>query len=84
MAVLDFVRDAGEKLFNVGAKSIGVSAAQQSPAADNQEIDAANAKAGDAILNCIRSQNLKATGLTVTYDGAMHTAAVYVRSTQRA
>lgn len=77
MALLDFIRDAGEKLFNVGAKSTGVSAARQSPAADQQQIDAANAKAGDAILNYIKSQNLKATALTVTYDGAMHTAAVY-------
>jgi nucleoid-associated protein YgaU len=74
MALIDFIRDAGEKLFNVGAKPTGAPAQS---AAGKQEVDAANAKAGDAILNYIKSQNLQATGLTVTYDGATHTASVY-------
>jgi len=74
MALLDFIRDAGEKLFNVGAKT---TAAPAQSAAGKQEADAANAKAGDAILNYIKSQNLQATGLTVTYDGSTHTASVY-------
>ena len=76
MALLDFIRDAGEKLFNVGAKPTAAPAASQS-GAGKQEVDAANAKAGDAILDYIKAQNLHATGLTVTYDGATHTASVY-------
>ena len=79
MALLDFIRDAGEKLFRAGTPSSSqqTQSAQQSDSASLQEVNAANAKAGDAILNYIKSQNLQATGLTVTYDGATHTAAVY-------
>ena len=39
--------------------------------------DQANAAAGDAILDYVKSQNLSATGLTVTYDGATSTVTVY-------
>jgi nucleoid-associated protein YgaU len=79
MALLDFIKDAGEKLFNLGAPSASAQtpSTPQSGSASPQEVNAANAKAGDAILNYIKSQNLQATGLTVTYDGATHTAAVY-------
>jgi nucleoid-associated protein YgaU len=79
MALLDFIKDAGEKLFPVGTSSSSsqTQSTQQSSSASQQEVSAANAKAGDAILNYIKSQNLQATGLTVTYDGATHTAAVY-------
>lgn len=79
MALLDFIREAGEKLFKAGSsQSASASSAQQSGGtASKQEVDAANANAGDAILNYIKSQNLQATGLTVTYDGATHTATVY-------
>jgi nucleoid-associated protein YgaU len=40
-------------------------------------VKAANDAAGDAILEYIKSQNLSATGLTVTYDGATSTASVF-------
>ena len=40
-------------------------------------MQSANAAAGDAILEYIKSQNLSATGLTVTYDGATSTARVF-------
>jgi nucleoid-associated protein YgaU len=41
------------------------------------KVKAANDAAGDAILEYIKSQNLSATGLTVTYDGATSTASVF-------
>jgi hypothetical protein len=79
MALLDFIRDAGEKLFHPGGTSSSspTQPTEPSGSANPQQADAANAKAGDAILNYIKSQNLQATGLTVTYDGATHTASVY-------
>ena len=76
MALLDFIRDAGEKLFHTSGAT-QAQATLQPGSASAQDVNAANAKAGDAILNYIKSQNLQATGLTVTYDGATHTASVY-------
>jgi nucleoid-associated protein YgaU len=70
MGLIEFVKDAGEKLFG-HAKAATPAAA---PAADS---GAANAAAGDAILAYIKTQNLAATGLTVTFDGASSTATVY-------
>ena len=80
MPLLDFIRDAGEKLFHGGARRrhLNRRSRPSNPVLrGQQQVNAANAKAGDAILNYIKSQNLQATGLTVTYDGATHTAAVY-------
>ena len=68
MGLIDFVKDAGEKLFGRGT------AAAATPVAN---ADAANAAAGDAILGYIKTQNLAATGLTVTFDGATSTVTVY-------
>jgi nucleoid-associated protein YgaU len=76
MSLIDFVKDAGEKLFGVGKAK----AATQDAAADPNnaaKVKAANDAAGDAILAYIKTQNLSATGLTVTYDGATSTATVY-------
>ena len=76
MSLIDFVKDAGEKLFNMGKAK----AATQEAAADPNnaaKVKAANDTAGDAILAYIKSQNLSATGLTVTYDGATATASVF-------
>jgi nucleoid-associated protein YgaU len=91
MPFLDFVKEAGEKLFNIGGarssapsqqtQAAGAAAAQQSSGGSAQgaadKANAANAAAGDAILVYIRAQKLDATGLTVTYDGATSTATVY-------
>ena len=41
------------------------------------KIQAANAAAGDAIMDYIKSQNLSAAGLTVTFDGAAATVSVF-------
>lgn len=76
MALIDFVKEAGEKLFGHGqAQAATKDAAADSSTADKTQ--AANAAAADAILGYIKSQNLSATGLTVTYDGASSTVSVF-------
>jgi len=76
MSLLSFIKDAGEKLFSKGNAQAAMAQAQANPA-DVEKSKAANAAAGDAILAYIQEQNLKATGLTVTFDGATATATVY-------
>jgi len=76
MGLIDFVRDAGEKLFGRGRAEAAMKEAKDDPADDGKK-QAANAAAGDAILEYIKSQNLSATGLTVTFDGASSAASVY-------
>jgi nucleoid-associated protein YgaU len=76
MAIFDFMKEAGEKLFGrTGASGPSQQAAQNAPSTDKAK--AMNDAAGDAILNYIKSQKLDATGFTVTYDGATETATVY-------
>jgi nucleoid-associated protein YgaU len=72
MALLDFIKDAGEKLFHTGSAS---AASTQQESADG--VKAAEGAAGDAILAYIKSQNLDATALTVTFNGSTSTATVY-------
>jgi nucleoid-associated protein YgaU len=70
------VKDAGEKLFGRGKAQAAMAEVKTEP--DNAaKVKAANDAAGDAILEYIKSQNLSATGLTVTYDGATSTASVF-------
>src|SRR5215470_13373299 len=76
MGLLDFVKEAGEKLFGSGTAKAAMQEAQAAPA-DEGKIKAANDAAGDAIVAYIKSQNLSATGLTVTFDGATSTASVF-------
>ena len=76
MGMLDFVKDAGERLFGVGKAKATMQEAAAAPS-DEAKIKAANDAAGDAILDYIKSQNLSATGLTVTFDGATATASVF-------
>jgi nucleoid-associated protein YgaU len=73
MSLISFVKEAGEKLFGRGQAQAATADAKSDPT----KIDAANAAAGDAILDHIKAQNLSATGLTVTFDGATSTASVY-------
>ena len=77
MALIDFIRDAGEKLFRTGAAS--ATSGQQTQQASSAEagVKAADAAAGDAILAYIQAQKLDATALTVTYDSSTSTATVY-------
>ena len=76
MGLLDFVKSAGEKLFNLGPAKEAMAAAAAAPA-DEAKIKAANDAAADAIKAYIDSQNLSATGLLVTFDGAKAEATVY-------
>jgi nucleoid-associated protein YgaU len=76
MGLIDFVKDAGEKLFGRGQAQAAIKEAAAEPS-NTAKVQAANAAAGDAILEYIKSQNLSATGLTVTYDGATSTASVF-------
>ncbi|MFO1412658.1 MAG: peptidoglycan-binding protein LysM [Burkholderiales bacterium] len=73
MSLISFVKEAGEKLFGRGHAQAAAPAAEPAGA----DAGAANAAAADAILGYIQSQNLSATGLTVTFDGATSTVSVY-------
>ena len=76
MGLMDFVKEAGEKLFGRGQAQAAMTEAKADPN-NEAKVAAANAAAGDAILDYIKSQNLSATGLTVTFDGASSTVTVY-------
>ncbi|MGE5738523.1 MAG: peptidoglycan-binding protein LysM [Betaproteobacteria bacterium] len=76
MGLIDFVKDAGEKLFGRGVAQAAAKDAAAEPSND-AKMQTANAAAGDAIVDYIKSQNLSATGLTVTYDGKTSTASVF-------
>ena len=76
MGLLDFVKDAGEKLFGAGKAKAALQEAAAAPA-DEAKIKAANDAAADAIMDYIKAQNLSATGLTVTFDGASSTVSVF-------
>ena len=69
MGLIDFMKEAGEKLFRHGPAQ----AAERSEAG----VKASNDAAGDAIVNYIKAQNLNATGLDVKFDGATSTASVF-------
>ncbi len=76
MGLLDFVKDAGEKLFGVGKAKAAMQEAAAAPA-DEAKVKAANDAAADAIMDYIKAQNLAATGLTVIFDGASSTVSVF-------
>ena len=76
MGLIDFVKEAGEKLFGRGQAQAAMADAKTDPG-DAAKIKAANDAAGDAIVAYIKSQNLHATGLTVTFDGATSTVSVF-------
>jgi nucleoid-associated protein YgaU len=76
MGLLDFVKDAGEKLFGMGKAKAAMQEAAAAPA-DEAKVKAANDAAGDAIVAYIGSQNLSATGMVVSFDGASSTVTVY-------
>lgn len=71
MSLISFLKDAGEKLF--GGKE--AQAASSAPAAQ-ANVAELNAKAGEAILSYIESQDLDAEDLAVSYDGATQTVTV--------
>jgi nucleoid-associated protein YgaU len=76
MSLISFVKEAGEKLFGRGQAQAALNDAKSEPG-NEAKVKAANDAAGDAILDYIKSQNLSATGLTVTFDGASSTVTLY-------
>lgn len=76
MALLDFMKSAGEKLFHMGAAKTPIEAAAAEPS-NADKMRAANDAAADAITDYIKTQNLVVTGLAVNYDGASATVTVY-------
>lgn len=79
MAFFDFIKAAGEKLFpskdNEAASA--ALASQPDDAAAKAKVEALNRTAGDAIEAYVKSQNLSATGLTVTFDGSSGVATAF-------
>ncbi len=79
MAFFDFIKAAGEKLF--ASKDAEAAAtdlvAKPDDAAAKAKVEALNRSAGDAIEAYVKAQNLAATGLTVTFDGASGVATVF-------
>jgi len=76
MSLISFVKEAGEKLFGHGPAQAAMKESASNPG-DAAKSKAANDAAGDAILDYIKAQNLSATGLTVTFDGASSTVSLY-------
>ena len=67
----------GREAVRARASAGGGEGSQRPTPADAAKLQAANSAAGDAILDYVKSQNLSATGLTVTYDGATSTVSVF-------
>ena len=76
MGLMDFVKDAGEKLFGRGPAQAAMVEVKADPN-NEAKIKAANDAAADAIQDYIKAQDLSATGLTVTFDGASSTVSVF-------
>ncbi|NDP40717.1 MAG: peptidoglycan-binding protein LysM [Rhodoferax sp.] len=69
MSLISFIKEAGEKLFNLGKPDAIATGAPADVAARNQ-------KAADAILAYVKSQNFNVQNLAVAFDGASMTATV--------
>lgn len=63
MGLLSFIKDAGQRLF--GHKEVEKAAVESSP-----NLEELNNAAAEAIMKYIQSQNLTATDLSVSFDGA--------------
>jgi nucleoid-associated protein YgaU len=74
MGLINFLEDAGEKLF--GKPSSASAQPQPSAGASQPSVEALNASAGAAIAKYIFSQGLSAQNLEVKYDGATKTVTV--------
>lgn len=72
MSLISFLKDAGQKLFNITPPAAAASASA-APAPDVAEM---NEKAAAAIEKYIASQDLRAQGLDVRFDGATQTVSV--------
>ena len=75
MGLIAFIKEAGEKLFHHGETKEAMDAASADPSPE--KIDAANNAGSDAIMAYIKSMNLDAAGLTVTFDSTSGVAKIY-------
>ncbi len=73
MGLLNFIKDAGERLFGSGEAKAAAPAAGANPA---EAVAASNAKAGAAIRNYIEKLQLAPADLAVAFDGATATVTV--------
>ncbi|WP_157263745.1 peptidoglycan-binding protein LysM [Azohydromonas aeria] len=78
MGLLNFVKEAGEKLFHRGGADKPAAGAAAAPAAAPTQADVAklNQEAGDAIERYVQQLGLQVQGLQITFDGATSTATV--------
>jgi nucleoid-associated protein YgaU len=72
MGLLSFVKEAGEKLFGIGAAKAAAPAA----AAPAPDLAALNATATQAITDYIAAQGISTAGVNVAFDGASSTVTV--------
>lgn len=79
MGLFDFIKEAGEKLFNARAAEASSSALVGKPddAAAKAGVELANRQAGDAIEAYVKEQGLNVTALTVTFDSGTQVASVF-------
>ncbi len=63
MGLLNFIKEAGEKLF-------GADQVQEAAASDSPDLATLNAQAADAVKQYIDAQNLGLDNLAVSFDGA--------------
>jgi nucleoid-associated protein YgaU len=70
MGMFSFIKEAGEKLFGKKEVEHAAAAAAADPVAHKPTLDELNAKAAQGIKSYIETQNLGATGLFVSFDGA--------------
>lgn len=75
MGFFSFIKDAGEKLLGIGETKAATQTAKANPTVDN--LAAANAAAGTAILNYITKMNLSADQLRVNYDAKLDEVTVF-------
>lgn len=74
MGLLNFLKDAGEKLFGSGEAKATTEQVKAAPTAENRaKLDRA---AGDAIKTYIEKMGLSATALNVSFDGSTSTCTV--------
>ena len=76
MGLLSFVKDAGQKLFNLGSKDANAATPAASAPPTQADVAALNDTASNAILTYIKTQNLPVDNLQVSFDGASATATV--------
>jgi nucleoid-associated protein YgaU len=82
MSLLEFIKDAGEKLFHtdphkaVDTPSASTGTTTPTTSSNGSEVAALNQTASEAIVKYIASQNLPTDGLNVQYDGSSATVTV--------